>query len=109
MPSLNDPAIWFKDLFDQAGLSCRQSSLLSTVALAVIFSLLSWLLNIITKAIILKIVTRIVKRTSSEWDDIFPEQRVFTIAILKEFELKVFQQPTGEDLQLLYINNIPKK
>jgi len=75
---MNDPAIWFKDLFLQAGLSYSLSSFLSTVALVLIVILLSWFSNFIAKALILQIVTRIVKRTKNTWDDIFLEQKVFT-------------------------------
>ena len=75
---MNDPAIWFKDLFVHAGLSYSLSSFLSTVALVLIVILLSWFSNLIAKAIILQIVTRIVKRTTTTWDDIFLEQKVFT-------------------------------
>jgi miniconductance mechanosensitive channel len=75
---MNDPAIWFKDLFLHAGLSYSLSSFLSTIALVLIVILLSWLSNFVTKAIILQIVTRIVKRTTNTWDDIFLEQKVFT-------------------------------
>jgi miniconductance mechanosensitive channel len=78
MPLLNDPGVWFKDLFIDAGLSYGLSSLLSTVALVFIVILLSWLANIVAKAIILQIVTRIVKKTTNTWDDIFLEQKVFT-------------------------------
>src|SRR5512133_862843 len=78
MPLLNDPAIWFKDLFVHAGLSYSLSSLLSTIALVLIVILLSWLSNLIAKAIILQIVTRVVKRTTNTWDDVFLEQKVFT-------------------------------
>jgi miniconductance mechanosensitive channel len=75
---MNDPAIWFKDLFIHAGLSYSLSSFLSTIALVLIVILLSWFSNFVTKAIILQIVTRIVKRTTNTWDDIFLEQKVFT-------------------------------
>jgi miniconductance mechanosensitive channel len=78
MPLINDPAVWFKDIFIQAGLSYSLSSFLSTIALVLIVILISWFSNIIAKAVILKIVTRIVKRTSTTWDDIFLEQKVFT-------------------------------
>ena len=78
MPLMNDPAIWFKDLFIDAGFSYSLSSLLSTIALVLIVILLSWLSNIITKAVILQIVTRIVRKTTNTWDDIFLEQKVFT-------------------------------
>jgi miniconductance mechanosensitive channel len=75
---MNDPAIWFKDLFIHTGLSYSLSSFLSTIALVLIVILLSWFSNFVAKAIILQIVTRIVKRTTNTWDDIFLEQKVFT-------------------------------
>ena len=75
---MNDPAVWFKDLFVNAGLSYSFSSFLSTIALVLIVILFSWVSNLIAKAIILKIVTRIVKKTTNTWDDIFLEQKVFT-------------------------------
>lgn len=78
MHFMNDPAIWFKELFLQAGLSYSLSSLLSTMALAIIVLILSWLANLIAKAFILKIVTTIVRKTTSTWDDVFLEQKVFT-------------------------------
>jgi miniconductance mechanosensitive channel len=78
MPLMNDPAIWFKDLFVHAGLSYSLSSFLSTIALVLIVIFLSWLSNIIAKAIILNVITRIVKKTSTTWDDVFLEQKVFT-------------------------------
>ena len=78
MPFLIDPGIWFRDIFVDAGLSYSFSSFLSTIALVLIVILLSWLANLIAKAIILQIVTRIVKKTTNTWDDIFLEQKVFT-------------------------------
>ena len=78
MPFLNDPGIWFRDIFVDAGLSYSLSSFLSTIALVLIVILLSWLANLLAKAIILQVVTRIVKKTTNTWDDIFLEQKVFT-------------------------------
>ncbi|MGC1392096.1 MAG: mechanosensitive ion channel domain-containing protein [Bacteroidales bacterium] len=78
MPILNDPAVWLKELFLHTGLSYSLSSFLSTIALVLIVIFLSWLSNIIAKAVILKIVTRIVKKTSTTWDDVFLEQKVFS-------------------------------
>jgi miniconductance mechanosensitive channel len=75
---MNDPAIWFKDLFVHAGFSYSLASFLSTIALVLIVILFSWVSNIIAKAVILQIVTRIVKSTKNTWDDVFLEQRVFT-------------------------------
>jgi len=74
----NDPAVWLKDLFLNAGLSYNHSSILSTAGLVLIVLLLSWLSNLTAKTIILKVVSRIIKRTASTWDDIFLEQKVFT-------------------------------
>jgi miniconductance mechanosensitive channel len=78
MPLVNDPAIWFKELFIDAGLSYSFSSFLSTIALVLIVLVLSWLANLLAKAVILNIVTRIVKRTKATWDDVFLEQKVFS-------------------------------
>jgi len=78
MPLRSDPAIWFKDLFVHAGLSYSLSSFLSTIALVLIVILLSWFSNLLAKAIILQIVTRIVKKTTTTWNDVFLEQKVFT-------------------------------
>lgn len=77
MPLINDPAVWLKEIFTQAGFSYNFSSFLSTVALVLIVIFLSWLSNLIAKAVILNIVTRIVRKTTSTWDDIFLEQKVF--------------------------------
>jgi miniconductance mechanosensitive channel len=74
----SDPTVWLKDLFIDAGLSYRLSSLLSTVVVLFSIALISWLANIIVKAIILQVVTRIVKKSKTQWDDIFLEQKVFT-------------------------------
>ncbi len=73
-----DPAIWFKELFLEAGLSYSFSSFLSTIALVIIVILLSWLSNLFAKVVILQIVTRIVKKTASTWDDVFLEHKVFS-------------------------------
>ncbi|MCE5344751.1 MAG: mechanosensitive ion channel family protein [Bacteroidales bacterium] len=78
MPSINDPAIWLKELFLQLGLNYNLSSFLSTTGLVLIVLFLSWISNFIAKVVILQIVTKIVKRTTSTWDDIFLEQKVFT-------------------------------
>jgi hypothetical protein len=78
MPLMNDPSIWFKELFVHDGLSYSFSTFLSTVALVLIAILVSWVSNLIAKAVILKIITRIIKKPPATWDDIFLEQKVFT-------------------------------
>jgi miniconductance mechanosensitive channel len=74
----NDPAIWLKEFLIDAGLSIGLSSFFSTIGLVLIVILISWLSNLIAKALILKIVSRVIKKTTSQWDDIFLEQKVFT-------------------------------
>jgi len=74
----HDPAIWLKDLLLNLGLGYRMASVLSTAGLVLIVLLFAWLSNLIAKTIIRTIVIRVVKRTTSVWDDIFFEQKVFT-------------------------------
>jgi len=78
MHLVKDPAIWLKEIFIDAGLSSSLSIAFSTLGLVIIVLILSWFSNLVAKAIILKIVTRIVRKTTSTWDDIFLEQKVFT-------------------------------
>jgi len=78
MRFINDPSIWIKELFIEGGLSYSLSSLLSTITLVVIVSILSWAANWLAKLLINTVVTRIVRKTTSRWDDIFLEQKVFT-------------------------------
>ncbi len=73
----NDPAVWLKELLIGTGLGSSLSVFLSTVILVSVVIVLSWLSNIITRFIIGKVVSRIVKRTASVWDDILLEQKVF--------------------------------
>lgn len=74
----NDPAIWLKEFFVNAGLSNSLSSLLSTAGLVLIVMFLSWIAYAIVKTVILRSVTRIIKRTASTWDDVFLDQKVFS-------------------------------
>jgi miniconductance mechanosensitive channel len=54
------------------------ASFLSVIVIIFSIAIISWLSNVVTKAIILRVVTRIVKRSKTQWDDIFLEQKVFT-------------------------------
>jgi miniconductance mechanosensitive channel len=74
----SDPNLWLKSLFTDAGLNYRLSSFLSIIVVVFSIALVSWLSNLTAKSIILKIVTRIVKKSKSQWDDIFLENKVFT-------------------------------
>jgi miniconductance mechanosensitive channel len=78
MHIFNDPAIWLKNLFIDSGLSYGFAAFLSTITLVLVVALLSWISNLLAKTIINKVVTRIVVRSKSQWDDIFLEQKVFS-------------------------------
>jgi miniconductance mechanosensitive channel len=75
---MNDPSIWIKEIFLEAGLSYHVSLLLSTLALVIVVTALSWLANWIAKMLINTVVTRIIEKTKTQWDDIFHQQKVFT-------------------------------
>jgi miniconductance mechanosensitive channel len=74
----DDPGTWLRGVFVDTGLSYSFSSVLSISTLVVIVIFASWLSNVVAKTIILQVVTSIVKKTKSNWDDIFLEQKVFT-------------------------------
>ncbi len=73
----NDPAVWLKGILIDAGLGYSLASLMSTAGLVLIVLFLSWLANVVAKVIIGQVITKIVRRTTSTWDDIFLEQKVF--------------------------------
>jgi miniconductance mechanosensitive channel len=75
---MNDPSIWIKELFIEAGFSYSLSVLLSTIALVIVVTVLSWLANWLAKKLINTVVTTIIERTRTKWDDIFHQQKVFT-------------------------------
>jgi miniconductance mechanosensitive channel len=78
MHFINDPAIWLREILIDAGLNSNLASIISTAGIVMTVIFISWLFNLTAKKIILSIVTRIVKRTTSTWDDVFLEQKVFT-------------------------------
>jgi miniconductance mechanosensitive channel len=73
-----DPSVWLRELFIDTGLSYSMSSFLSTFVLLFSIAIISWFSNIVAKTIILQVVTRIVKGSKNQWDDVFLEQKVFT-------------------------------
>jgi miniconductance mechanosensitive channel len=75
---LSDPLLWLKEWFLNMGFSFKLASFISTTGLILMILIFSWLSNVIARFIINQVVTRIVKRTVSIWDDIFLEQKVFT-------------------------------
>jgi miniconductance mechanosensitive channel len=77
MLTLIDPSLVIKDILANLGLPATMISWLSTVIMVFIVGILAWLADIISKAIILKVVTVWVKRSKSEYDDKFLETKVF--------------------------------
>ena len=78
MSFINDPSGWLTNLFSKARIDYDYALLFSAVTMVMIVIFLSWLANVVAKAIILKVVTRIVRMTTTTWDDIFLEKKVFT-------------------------------
>jgi miniconductance mechanosensitive channel len=74
----SDPSAWLKDILIETGMSTWMASSLGILVILSSIAFISWIGNIIAKAIILKVVTRIVKKSKTQWDDIFLEQKVFT-------------------------------
>ena len=72
-----DPTLLVRELLADLGLSAGIVSWLSTVAMVFIVGLIAWLATIISKTIILRIVTHWVKSSKSEYDDKFLEAKVF--------------------------------
>src|SRR5512135_3559907 len=78
MHYMDDPGTWLRGIFIDSGLGYGLSSFLSGAVIVTGVILISWLSNLFAKTVILQIVTRVVKRTKSTWDDVFLEQKVFT-------------------------------
>lgn len=74
--SLN-PAEFIKGLLSDFGLTPALVSLLTTLVLICMVVLTAWLSKLISRAVIVKVVTIWVKRTRTTYDDIFLESRVF--------------------------------
>jgi miniconductance mechanosensitive channel len=74
----SDPTVWLKEIFLETGMSGNLAAYLSTTTLLLFVALCALISNYIFKTIILQVVTRIVKRSENQWDDVFLEQKVFT-------------------------------
>ena len=57
MPNFTDPSLIIKDLLASLGLPPQIISWLGTVSMVLIVALLAWLAFIVSKAIILRVVT----------------------------------------------------
>ena len=74
----SDPTVWLKEIFLDTGMSSSLAAYLSTATILLFISLCALISNYIFKTIILQVVTRIVKKSENQWDDVFLEQKVFT-------------------------------
>lgn len=72
-----DPTQLLDNFFIDLGLRVSMAHFLRTVLIVVVVALLSWLANLIARFIIDRLVTRLVRRTKFQWDDIFLESKVF--------------------------------
>jgi len=68
---------WYSELLQGTSLSDGLIVFLENITIIGITVLLAWLADFLTKRIIIASITRIVKRTKNEWDDIFMERGVF--------------------------------
>ncbi len=64
---------WYTNL----GLSEQMADIFAVATILTAIVVLSWLANFVAKNIIVVVIGKIVKRTSSRWDDVFFENKVF--------------------------------
>jgi miniconductance mechanosensitive channel len=72
-----DPVITVRELLASLGLPASAVSWLSTVILVAAVGLIAWLSYIFTREILVRVFTRIVRRSRSAYDDKFLETRMF--------------------------------
>ncbi len=72
-----DPVMTVRELLASLGLPASAVSLLSTVILVAAVGLIAWLSYIFTREILVRVFTRIVRRSRSAYDDKFLETRMF--------------------------------
>ena len=72
-----DPVMTVRELLASLGLPAPAVSWLSTVILVAVVGLIAWLSYIFTREILVRVFTRIVRRSRSAYDDKFLETRMF--------------------------------
>lgn len=72
-----DPTQFLDDLFKSLGMTDNLAHFLRTILIVAVVALLSWLVNMLARFIIDRVVTKIVRRTKFKWDDILLESKVF--------------------------------
>jgi len=73
-----DPSAYLYELLTGLGLNNDLAIFLRTLSIVLIVAFLSWLVNLIARLLIDRVVTVIVRKTKFKWDDIFLEAHVFS-------------------------------
>jgi miniconductance mechanosensitive channel len=66
------------DFFTELGLSEVYAAAANKGVLLLVALLAAWIVDLISKKVLLSVITKIVRRTSTTWDDILVDQGVFT-------------------------------
>ena len=66
------------ELLGQLGLTDGAAAALATLGLAVGVLLLSWVADLLTSGLLLRAVRRLASRTTTQWDDLLVQNRVFS-------------------------------
>jgi len=72
-----DPGLFVREFLEDLGLSAGSVSWLSTLVMVLSVVIIAWLSQIFARVIIMQVVTRVVKRSKSVYDDKFLEARMF--------------------------------
>jgi miniconductance mechanosensitive channel len=78
-----EPGQILKEFLADTGMSARLVTWLTAVIMIILVAVTAWLSKVISRAIIVKVVSVWVRRTKTPYDDIFLESRVFhTLALI---------------------------
>jgi miniconductance mechanosensitive channel len=72
-----DPGLIVTEFLADLGLSAGAVSWLSTLVMVLLVVIIAWLSQIFARVIIIQVVTRVVKRSKSDYDDKFLETKMF--------------------------------
>jgi miniconductance mechanosensitive channel len=72
-----DPGLFVRELLTGWGLPADAASWLGTLMMVLSVVIIAWISQIFAKVIIMQVVTRVVKRSKSDYDDKFLETRMF--------------------------------
>jgi miniconductance mechanosensitive channel len=72
-----DPGLFVRELLANMGLSAGTVSWLSTFVMVLLVVIIAWLSQIFARVVIMQVVTRVVKRSKSDYDDRFLETKMF--------------------------------